>query len=159
MACEEAVGSEACHGGHGAGKSIGQGPNDGDMGEVGAEEFARDGKDGAGLDEVGRFQRRVVEEIRKRQAGYGIHKRRYRLLHSIAGEINPFEEVSDLVTTDAKSDLKHFWIRDFLTHGCVKTRAPLLNHSKVKSRCIGDGLKMVGRWPLRVRRHRFWEWR
>src|ERR1700733_14991409 len=115
------------------------------MGEVGADEFPRDGKDKGGWDEVGRFQRWVVEEIRERQAGDGIHKRRHRLLYSIAREINPFEEVSDLVSTDAEGDLKHLRIRDFLTHGCVKTRAALLNHSKVKSRCIGDGLKMVGR--------------
>jgi hypothetical protein len=53
--------------------------------------------------------------------------------------------VSDLVATNAKGDLKHLRIRHFLAHGCVKTRAPLLNVSKVKSRCIGDGLKMVGR--------------
>src|SRR5580693_3785085 len=102
------------------------------MGEVGADEFTRDGKDQAGLNQIGRLQRWVVEKIRKRQAGYRVAKRRDRHLHSIARKINPFEEVSDLVSTDAKGDLKHLRIRHFLAHGRVKARAALLNHSKVK---------------------------
>ena len=64
-------------------------------------------------------------------------------MHSIAREIDPFEEVSDLISTDAKGDLKHLRIRHFLTHGCVKTGAALLNVSKVKGRYIGDCLNVV----------------
>src|ERR1700679_2099556 len=112
------------------------------MGEIRTDEFARDGKDQAGLNEGGGLQRWVIEEIRKRQAGYGVGKWSYRLLHSIASEINPFQEMSDLVSTDAKSDLQHLWIRHFLTHRCVKTGATLLNHSEVKGRHIRDRLSM-----------------
>src|SRR5271155_4122347 len=89
------------------------------MGEVGADEFAWDGEDQAGLNQVGRLQRWVVEKIRKRQAGYGIGEWGHRLLHSIARKIDPCQKVSDLVSTDAKGDLKDFWIRYFLTHGSV----------------------------------------
>ena len=64
-------------------------------------------------------------------------------LHSITRKINPFQKVRDLVSTDAKGDLKHLRIRYFLTHGRVKTRAALLNVSKVEARCIRDRLNMV----------------
>jgi hypothetical protein len=36
------------------------------MGEVGADEFARNGKDQAGLNQGGWLQRWIVEKIRKR---------------------------------------------------------------------------------------------
>ena len=117
LADEEPIRGEALDGSDGASKSIGQRANDRDMGEVRADEFARNGKDEAGLNKVGWLQRWIVEKIRKRQAGYGVGKRRHRLLHSIARKINPFEEVSDLVATDTKCDLKDFGICHFLTHG------------------------------------------
>ena len=142
LAVEETVCGEARDCGHCAGKLIGQRTNDRYMGEVGADEFARDWEDQAGLNEGGGLQRWVIEEIRKRQAGYGVGKWRHRLLHSIAREVTPFQEVSDLVSTDAKSDLQHLRIRHLLTHGRVKTRATLLNHSEVKSRHIRDRLSM-----------------
>src|ERR1700733_5014909 len=115
------------------------------MGEVGADEFARDGKDQAGLNQAGRLQRWIVEEVGERQAGYGIHKRRDRVLPSVSSEVGPFEEVSDLVSADAEGDLKHLWIRHLLAHGCVETRPALFDHAEVKGRYICDGLKMVGR--------------
>ena len=64
-------------------------------------------------------------------------------MHSVARKINPFQKVSDLVSADAKGNHKHFRIRDLLTHGRVKTRAALLNKSKVEGRCIRDRLNMV----------------
>src|SRR3984885_9455601 len=112
------------------------------MGEIRAEEFARDGKDQAGLNEGGGLQRWVIEEIRKRQAGYGGGKWRHRLWPPFARKVDPFQEVSDLISADAKSNLQHLRIRHLLTHGCVKTRATLLNHSEVKSRHIRDRLSM-----------------
>lgn len=42
---EEAIGGEACDRGHGAGKPIPQRTNDGDMGQFGADEFARHRED------------------------------------------------------------------------------------------------------------------
>ena len=143
LAVEEAIGGEACDRSYGACKLIGQRTNDRDMGEVGADEFARNGEDQAGLNQAGGLQRWVVEKIGKRQAGYGVGKWRHRLLHSVTRKINPFQKVSDLVSTDAKGDLKHFRIRHFLTHGCVKTRSALLDVSKVKGRYIRDRLNMV----------------
>src|SRR5208282_2092760 len=77
------------------------------------------------------------------QTGYGVRKWRHRGLHSVACKINPFQKVSDLVSTDAQCDLKHFWIRHFLTHGRVETRAALLDVSEVKARNIRDRLNMV----------------
>ena len=121
LADEEPIRCEALDGSDGAAKLIGQRTNDRHMGEVGADEFAWDGEDQAGLNQVRRLQRWVVEKIGKRQAGYGIGKRGHRLLHSISRKIHPFKKVSDLVSTDAKGDLKDFWIRYFLTHGTVET--------------------------------------
>ena len=89
LADEEPIRGEALDGSDGASKSIGQRTNDRDMGEFRADKFARDRKDKAGLNQAGRLQRWIVEKIRKRQAGYGIRKRRHRLLHSIARKINP----------------------------------------------------------------------
>ena len=124
-------------------KFVGERTNDRDMGQFGADELARNGEDQAGLNQAGGLQRWVVEKIGKRQAGYGILKWRHRLLYSVTRKINPFQKVSDLVSTDAKSDLKHFRVRHFLTHGRVKTRAALLNVSKVKARYIRDRLNML----------------
>ena len=50
-------------------------------------------------------------------SGQWLGKRRDRGLHSIAGEINPFQEVSYLVSADAESDLKNLRVTCFLTHG------------------------------------------
>src|SRR5580700_1295242 len=109
------------------------------MGEIGPEEFARDGKDQAGLN----LRIEWTEKIGKCQTGYGVRKRRHRNLHSVARKINPFQKVSDLVSTNAKSNLKHFRVLHFLTHGSVETGATLLNVSEVKGRCIRDRLNMV----------------
>ena len=117
LADEEPIRGEALDGSDGPSKSIGQRTNDRDMGEFRTDKFARDRKYQAGLNQAGRLQRWIVEKIRKRQAGCGVGKRRHGLLHSIARKINPFEEVSDLVATDAKRDLKDFGICRFLTHG------------------------------------------
>jgi len=121
LAGEKSVCGEACDGSDGATESIAQRTNDCDVGEVGADEFTRDGKDEAGLNQVGWLERWAVEEVGEGQAGYGVLQRRDGLLHSITGEVDPFEKVSDLVSANAKGDLKHFRIGHFLTHGCVET--------------------------------------
>src|SRR5580658_828899 len=108
------------------------------MGEGRADEFARDGEDQARLLQL--IQR--AEEIGELQAGNGIRKRRHGSLHSIAGEIDPLQKMSDLVSANAQSDLKHLRIRYFWTHGCVKAGAALLDHSEVKGCNIRDGLDM-----------------
>jgi hypothetical protein len=51
LAVEEAIGGEACDGGHGAGEPIPQRTNDGDMGQFGADEFAGYREDQAGLNQ------------------------------------------------------------------------------------------------------------
>src|ERR1700721_1249758 len=94
------------------------------MGEVGTDEFARDGKDQTGLNQGRRLQGRVVEEIRKRQSRNGVLKWGDWLLHSIAGKIDPLEEVGDLVSTNTKRDLKHLGIRHFSTRAAEEPRAP-----------------------------------
>src|SRR5580658_3492174 len=71
---EEAVGCEARDGSHSAREFVGQRTNDGDMRELGAEELARHGKNQAGLNQVGWFQRWIVEKIRERQARDGIRE-------------------------------------------------------------------------------------
>jgi hypothetical protein len=65
LADEEPIRCEALDGSDGAAKLIGQRTNDRDMGEVRADELARNGKDEAGLNKVGRLQWGVVEKIRK----------------------------------------------------------------------------------------------
>ena len=67
MAVEEAIGGEACDRGHGAGKPIPQRTNDGDMGQFGADEFARYKEDQTGLNQW--IER--VEKIGKRQSDIG----------------------------------------------------------------------------------------
>ena len=98
---EQSIGREACNRSHCARKSVSQRTNDCDLRHAGVDEFSRHGKDQAGLNQVGWLQRRVVEKIGKRQTGYGVGKRRHRPLHSVAREINPLQEVSDLVSADA----------------------------------------------------------
>ena len=51
MSEEEAIGGEACDGGHRTGEPIGEGTNDRDVGQAGADEFARNREDQAGLNE------------------------------------------------------------------------------------------------------------
>jgi hypothetical protein len=61
LAGEKAIGGEGRNRSRGACKLVGQRTNYRDMGEVGADEFARDGEDQAGLDQ--RIQR--AEKIGK----------------------------------------------------------------------------------------------
>jgi hypothetical protein len=68
LAEEEPIGGEACNRSHSSSKRIGQRTNDRALGEFGIDEFARDGKDQARLNQAGRLQRWVCEKIWKRQA-------------------------------------------------------------------------------------------
>jgi hypothetical protein len=142
LADKEPIGGEACDRSQGSSKRIGQRTNDRALGEFGIEEFARDGKDQARLNQAGRLQRWVGEKIWKRQAL--VRHRCYRGLHGITRKINPLQEVSDLVPTDAKGDLNYLPMLRFLIHGCIKTRATLLNVSEVKGSYIRDHLNMIG---------------
>src|SRR5580698_4952973 len=113
------------------------------MGKFGTDEFAGDREDQTRLNVA---QRQILrcsrEEIGKCQIRNRVGERRYRLLHPVTGKIDPFEEVSNLVSTDAKCNFKHLRIRDLLAHGCIKTRAALLDVSKMKTCDIRDRLNM-----------------
>src|ERR1700728_1862502 len=108
------------------------------MGQV-RHEFEGNGKDQARLNE--RIER--TEEVGERQPGGGIRKWSHRGLHSVARKINPFQKMSDLVSPDPQSDLEHFRAGHFLTHGCIKARAALLNLSEVKGGYVRDRLNMI----------------
>jgi hypothetical protein len=56
---------------------------------------------------VGRLRRRIVEEVGKRQSGYGVLKWRHWLLHSVTCKIHPFQKVSDLVSAVTRRDFQH----------------------------------------------------
>jgi hypothetical protein len=135
---KETIGSEALDRCHSAAKSIGQRTNHRDTGEV-TLEFEGNREDQAGL----KAELPGFEEIGKGQTGCGIRKRCHGSLHAVTRKINPFQKMSDLVSTDAQGDLKYFRVRHFLAHGCIKTRAALLNVSKVKGRDIRDRLNMI----------------
>ena len=62
---EQSIGREACNRSHCARKPIGQRTNDGDMRQAGVDEFARNWKDQAGLNEGRGLQWWVVEKIGK----------------------------------------------------------------------------------------------
>jgi hypothetical protein len=138
LADKESIGGETLDRGHSTSECIGQRTNDRDMGKAGTE-FDRNGEDQAGLNLLIQW----AEKVGKCQAGDGVRKWRDGSLHSVARKIDPFQKVSDLVPTNAKGDLQHFRIRHFLTHGCVKAGAALLNVSEVKGSYIGDRLNVI----------------
>ena len=98
------------------------------------------GKDQAGLERADSRGLKKLGNVRPEL----VRKRRDRGLHSVARKIDPFQEVRDLVSPNAKRDLKHFQMPHLLTHGRVETRAALLDISEVKGCGIGDHLNMVG---------------
>src|SRR5580692_6196422 len=108
------------------------------MGQIRANEFTGDGKDQARL--IQRIE--WAEEIGKHQAGFGIRKRRHRGLYSVAGKIDPFQEVSDLVSPNRHRDFQHFQTADFLAKRLIEARSTLFDISKVKTRHIRDRLNM-----------------
>jgi hypothetical protein len=65
-------------------------------------------------------------------------------LNSVASEINPFLEMRDFVSPDAKGNLEHFGIIHFLTHCRIEAGAALLNHAKVEGCNVCDYLNMIG---------------
>ena len=100
LACEEVhVGQE---GGCGscASEFVGEGADDGAVRKVRAKEFARNREDKVGLEEW-----TVLEEVREFEAL--IRYWRYGRLYGVAGEVDPFEEVRDLVGSDAESDFEN----------------------------------------------------
>src|SRR5580658_2060254 len=108
------------------------------MGKVGPE-FARNGEDQAGLNQL--IER--AEKIGECQARYGVSKWRHLGLHSVARKINPLQEVSDLVSANAQTNLEHFRMRHLLTHRGVQTRSTLLDGAEVKSGCVCDRLNVI----------------
>jgi hypothetical protein len=59
-------------------------------------------------------------------------------------------KLSDLVSADAHGDFEHLRICHLSTHGCVKARTALLNHSEVEG-CNGcNRLNMIVAGKVRV---------
>ncbi len=139
LAYEQPIRNEAIDGSYSSAESVGERTNDRDMGKVGVDELARDGENQARLN----LRIQWTEEVGECQAGFAVRKRRHRGLHAVAREIDPFQEVGDLVSTNAKCDLKHLGVAYLLAHDGVKTRSALLNVSKVKGGHIRDRLKMI----------------
>src|SRR5580658_7338327 len=104
------------------------------------DEFGRDGEDQAGLD----LRVEWVEEIGKGQLEYGVGERRDSWLDSVAGKIDPLEEVGDLVAANAECDLENFFAGDLAGHRCVEARASLFDGAEVEGSNVGDGLNVVG---------------
>src|SRR5271156_476111 len=109
------------------------------MGQTRANEFAGNREYQAGLN----LRIKWAEKIRKRQARYGVGKRRHRDLHSVPRKIGPFQKVSDLVSPNTQGDFQHFQTADFLAKRRIKTRATLFDISEVKGRNIRDRLDMI----------------
>jgi len=65
-------------------------------------------------------------------------------LDSIAGKIDPFQKVSDLVSRNTQRDFEHFQTADFLAECRIETRATLFDISEVERRSVGDNLNVVG---------------
>ena len=143
LADEETIRCEALDGSDGAAKLIGQRTNNRDMGKVGVDEFARNGKDQAGLNEVGRLQWGLLKKSGNDRPDMVSVNGATGCLHSISRKIDPFQKVSDLVSTNTKGDLKHLRIRNFLTHGCVGDSSRLAQciHSErpLHSRLLAGG--------------------
>jgi hypothetical protein len=65
--------------------------------------------------------------------------------------MNPFQEVRDLVSTDAKCDCQYFPTAHFLTKCLVKTCSTPFDVTKVKRRGIGDHLNVIGIVEISIR--------
>lgn len=66
---EEAIGGEAFDGGYGTAKLIGQRTDDGHMGQFGIDEFTGNGENETRLNEAGRLEWRVSEEVGECETG------------------------------------------------------------------------------------------
>ncbi len=116
------------------------------MGEFSVNELTGNREDQVGLQQWIGWSGNEVWEL---QALVVYWRRRtleveWRPLHGVAGKVYPLEEVGYLVPADAEGDLQHLRTLNFLTHGCVKTRAALLDCCKMKCGRICDGLDVVG---------------
>ncbi len=140
LAKEEPIGGEACDRSHGTAELVGQRTNHGAVRKTGTNELARDRKDQAWLDEC---TQGAGEKIRKRQPIVCDWSNRG--LDSIAGKIDPFQEVGNFVSADAEDDLKELRARGFLPHRRVEAGASLLDVSEVEGCNVGDHLDVGGR--------------
>lgn len=118
MTVEEVVVCERLHGRLGAGKFVAGGTNDGALGKFGADEFAGNREDEIGLElwssrgdiEIGKSETVVVDRIRR------VVETERGTLHGVAGEIDPFEKVSDFIAADGHGDFQDFAAGDFKGH-------------------------------------------
>src|ERR1700733_376467 len=117
LTSEEPISGKAGDGSDSPAKLIAQRTNDRNMRELGTDEFTWNGKNQAGLNQAGRLEWWVGEEIRERKAR--IRNWRYRGLDTIARKVDPFQEVCDFISADAERDLHHFSMLRLLIHGCV----------------------------------------
>ena len=85
---------------------------------------------------------RCQEKIRKRQAFVrdGCNSR----LDAIAGKIDPFQKVRDLISPNTQRDFQHFQTADLLAKRCIETRAALFDISEVERCSVGDDLNVTG---------------
>jgi len=97
LADEESAGGESFDSGPRAGELIGQRTDRGTTGKIRANELGRNWEDQAGLNAGIEW----AKEIGKCYAEFFVRKRRYRGLHAIAREIDPFQKMGYLVSADA----------------------------------------------------------
>ena len=71
-------------------------------------------------------------EVWKRQIVGRIGHRSDRWLHSVAREIHPFQEVTDLVATNAERDFQDLGVRYLLAERRVQARTGLLDETEVE---------------------------
>ena len=140
MAKEETIGGEACDGSYRTAEFVAQWTNHRTVRKPGTNELARDREDQAGLDEC---TQGAGEKIRKRQPF--VRDGCDRGLDSIAGEIDPFQEVGNFVSANAEDDLEHLHARRLLAHRRVEAGAALFYVSEVEGCCVGDHLDVGGR--------------
>ena len=92
----------------------------------------------------------VYVEVRKRQSVGRVSERSKRRLDAIAREIDPLQEMADLVAADPEGDPQHFGARHLLAKGCIEAGARLLDEPEMERSGVGDGLDMVIRSEIRV---------
>ena len=140
---KQSIRGERLDSAHGSAHCVGR-PNDRTWGELPVEEGAGLGHDQVGLVGFPVERRRV--EVWKHQAGIGGVGQRGR----IAGLVLPGLEVRRLGRPDAKQNAQHVHAGDSLSERRIEAGAALLDERKVKGRCVGDRLYVVGRSQVRI---------
>src|SRR5277367_4939772 len=131
---------------------VGQGTNDRALRQRRADEFARHREDEIRLQKWVRWIVEVGERkavVRHRSLLVVEVKRRP--LHSVAGKVHPFKEMSHFIATDAEDDPQNFKTGRLLAQSGVKAGASLLDRSKVKRCGIRNGLDVIFAFEIGVR--------